>query len=110
MIPTKFNFSCKSIGAMDTVEEKFARFKQFVEQNAPTGFNPMLSVFMTLSLENFLDLVRTQAGDGAEEDILKKILEKLTSNGINFSEYSTEAVEKFTRYVRYFLEVSRVTG
>ena len=89
---------------MDTVEIKFSNFIVFIKGlNIP--MSPQVLAFLNMPFTLFLQTIKTHSKDKTVVQIVKLITEKLN---INLKDYSQSDIDKFKKYIKYFLEISKV--
>ena len=89
---------------MDIVELKFRAFKAFLKPHITDTAHQM--ALSSAPLEVFLQSL-AQYKDMDPENITKKIS---AAFNVDLSQYDTKDIEKFYRYLSYFIEVAKASG
>ena len=92
---------------MDLVENRFKNFKQFLLEIAPDVSE--VGLFAALvPLEMFLETLHLRAVTNGEsvDELVERICTKVN---VTRDSFSPEIIAKFTRYIEYFIEITRET-
>ena len=89
---------------MDAVEIKYNNFIVFIK-GLDIPMSPQVLAFLGMPFSLFLNTIKTHSKDKTVAQIVKLITEILE---INLKDYQQSDIDKFKRYIKYFLEVSKV--
>ena len=92
---------------MDSVEQKFTRFKSFLVEIAPDVQE--VGLFKALvPLDMFLETLYLRAVTNGEtvDQLVDRICAKVN---VTRDKFSPEIQQKFTRYIQYFIEIAQET-
>ena len=86
---------------MDIIETKYKNFQQFCQTMKPD--NEFVKILQTTPLPLFLQTIKSKTDQNLNsDDVCNLVLEKAQ---IQQSDVQKDIMEKFKRYIEYFLEI-----